>query len=312
MSEQHTLTRYAWLSIAAAVATISLKLVAYWLTDSIGLLADALESLVNLAAAVMALWMLTIAARPADHDHAYGYGKAEYFAGVIEGVLIIIAASGIGWTAFQRLFAPQPLDHTAAGLAVAGIATLINGAVAIVLLRTGRQHDSLTLEADGQHLMTDVWTSVAVVAGIGLVALTGWYILDPLIALAVAVNITVTGIQLVRRAVLGLMDTALPEEELAAIQTVLADLGDYGCDYHALRTRQSGARRFISFHLLVPDTWSIQQAHAMAEQVEAAVRAAVPNSTVFTHLEPRNDPTALADIALDRADEAEHTDPVTR
>lgn len=312
MSERHTLTRYAWLSIAAAVATISLKLVAYWLTDSIGLLADALESLVNLAAAVMALWMLTIAARPADHDHAYGYGKAEYFAGVIEGVLIIIAAGGIGWTAFQRLFAPQPLDHAAAGLAVAGIATLINGAVAMVLLRAGRQYDSLTLEADGQHLMTDVWTSVAVVAGIGLVALTGWYILDPLIALVVAVNITVTGIQLVRRAVLGLMDTALPEEELAAIQTVLADLDDYGCDYHALRTRQSGARRFISFHLLVPDTWSIQQAHEMAEQVEAAVRAAVPNSTVFTHLEPRNDPTALADIALDRADEAEHADSVAR
>ncbi|WP_322511186.1 cation diffusion facilitator family transporter [Chloroflexus sp.] len=310
MTERHTLTRYAWLSIAAATATISLKLFAYWLTNSIGLLADALESLVNLAAAVMALWMLTIAARPADHDHAYGHGKAEYFAGAIEGMLIILAAGGIGWTAIQRLFAPQPLDHTVAGLAVAGIATLINGAVAFVLLRAGRRHESLTLEADGQHLLTDVWTSVAVVAGIGLVALTGWYILDPLIALAVAVNITVTGVQLVRRAVLGLMDTALPDDELAAIRNALADLGEHGCDYHALRTRQSGARRFISFHLLVPDTWSIQQAHAMAEQVEAAVRAAVPNSTVFTHLEPRNDPAALADIALDREAESEAADAV--
>ncbi len=301
MTDRQTLTRYAWLSIGAAVATISLKLFAYWLTDSIGLLADALESLVNLAAAIMALWMLTIAARPADADHAYGHGKAEYFAGAIEGMLIILAAGGIGWTAIQRLMAPQPLDHTVAGLAVAGIATLINGAVALILLRAGRRHDSLTLEADGQHLLTDVWTSVAVVLGIGLVALTGWYMLDPLIALAVAVNIVITGIMLIRRAVLGLMDTALPAEELTAIQAALADLEQHGCDYHALRTRQSGARRFISFHLLVPDTWNIQQAHAMAEQVEAAVREVVPNSTVFTHLEPRNDPAALADITLDRS-----------
>jgi len=304
VTTHQTLTRYAWLSIVAAIMTISLKLVAYWLTDSIGLLADALESLVNLAAAVMALWILTIAARPADHDHAYGHGKAEYFAGAIEGILIIVAAGGIAWTAIQRLIVPQPLDVSIAGLIVAGIATLINGTVALVLLRAGRHYDSLTLEADGHHLLTDVWTSVAVVCGIGLVALTGWYVLDPLIALAVAVNITITGARLVRSAVLGLMDTALPARELAAIQAALANLGEQGCDYHALRTRQSGARRFISFHLLVPDTWSIQQAHAMAEEVEAAVRAAVPNSTVFTHLEPRNDPAAFADIALDRADEA--------
>ncbi|MEJ5345351.1 MAG: cation diffusion facilitator family transporter [Chloroflexus sp.] len=303
MSQRQTLTRYAWLAIGAAIATIGLKSGAFWLTGSIGILADALESLVNLAAAVIALIMLTIAARPADEEHAYGHGKAEYFAGALEGVFIIIAAMGIGWTAIQRILSPQPLDHTVAGLLVAGIATLINGGVAIVLLRAGRRHDSLTLEADGQHLLTDVWTSLAVVAGVGLVALTGWYILDPLIALAVAVNITLTGIGLVRRAVLGLMDTALPASELAAIHNALADLNNYECDYHALRTRQSGARRFISFHLLVPDTWSIQQAHAMAEQVEAAVRAAVPNSTVFTHLEPRNDPTALADVGLDR-DEA--------
>ncbi len=302
MNERQSLTRYVWLSIGAAVVTISLKLIAYLLTDSVGMLADALESLVNLAAAVMALWMLTIAARPADRDHTYGHGKAEYFAGAIEGVLIIIAAIGIGWTAMMRLFAPQPLDHTVPGLVVAGIATLLNGAVAMILLRAGKRYDSLTLEADGQHLLTDVWTSLAVVAGIGLVTLTGWYILDPLIALVVAANITFTGVQLVRRAVLGLMDTALPEEEMSAIRHALADLNDYGCDYHALRTRQAGARRFISFHLLVPDTWSIQQAHAMAEQVEAAVRAAVPNSTVFTHLEPRNDPMALADIGLDRTD----------
>jgi cation diffusion facilitator family transporter len=303
VSQRQTLTRYAWLAIGAAIATIGLKSGAFWLTGSIGILADALESLVNLAAAVIALIMLTIAARPADEEHAYGHGKAEYFAGALEGVFIIIAAMGIGWTAIQRILSPQPLDHTVAGLLVAGIATLINGGVAIVLLRAGRRHDSLTLEADGQHLLTDVWTSLAVVAGIGLVALTGWYVLDPLIALAVAVNITFTGIGLVRRAVLGLMDTALPASELAAIHNALADLNNYGCDYHALRTRQSGARRFISFHLLVPDTWSIQQAHAMAEQVEAAVRAAVPNSTVFTHLEPRNDPTALADVGLDRDEE---------
>lgn len=307
VTTRQSLTRYAWLSIAAAVATISLKLVAFWLTNSIGLLADALESLTNLAAAVMALWILTIAARPADHDHAYGHGKAEYFASAIEGMLIIVAAGSIGWTAIQRLITPQPLDLSVVGLVIAGLATLINGGVAVILLRVGRQHESLTLEADGHHLLTDVWTSVAVVAGIGLVNLTGWYILDPLIALAVAVNITVTGARLVRSAVLGLMDTALPADELAAIQNALANLNEQGCDYHALRTRQSGARRFISFHLLVPDTWSIQQAHAVAEQVEAAVRAAVPNSTVFTHLEPRNDPTALADIPLDRHDQIDET-----
>ncbi len=307
--QRQKLTRYAWLSIGAAATTICLKLSAWWLTGSIGMLADALESLVNLVAAGMALVMLTVAAQPADEDHAYGHGKAEYFSGALEGILIILAAAGIGWTAVQRLFAPQPLDQTVTGLFVAGVATAINGVVAFILLRAGRCYDSLTLEADGQHLLTDVWTSLGVVVGIGLVALTGWYVLDPVIALVVALHITVTGIHLVRRAVAGLMDTALPAEELAAIHTALADLNDHGCDYHALRTRQSGARRFISFHLLVPDTWSIQQAHAMAEQVEAAVRAAVPNSTVFTHLEPRNDPTALADVTLDRHDPAADAEP---
>ena len=309
MIERQTLTRYAWLSIGTAAATICLKLSAWWLTGSIGMLADAMESLTNLVTAGMALLVLTIAARPADEDHAYGHGKAEYFAGALEGILIMLAAAGIGWTAVQRLFTPQPLEQTVAGLLVAGVATAINGVVAFILLRAGRRYDSLTLEADGQHLLTDVWTSLGVVVGIGLVALTGWYVLDPVIALVVALHITVTGIRLVRRAVAGLMDTALPAEELTAIHNALANLNDHGCDYHALRTRQSGARRFISFHLLVPDTWSIQQAHAMAEQVEAAVRAAVPNSTVFTHLEPRNDPTALADVTLDRHDPATDAEP---
>lgn len=302
--QRRSLVKFVWLSIAAAVLTISLKLTAYVLTGSIGLLSDALESFVNLAAAIMALAMLTIAARPADEDHAYGHSKAEYFASATEGLLILAAAASIAWAAVHRLFDPQPIEQIGLGLAVSTLASLINLAVAQVLLRAGRRYDSITLEADGQHLMTDVWTSVGVLLGVGLVWLTGWQRLDPLIALVVAANIVRAGVSLVRRSALGLMDTALPPDELARVRAVLDGYAARGVHYHALRTRQAAARRFVSMHLLVPDSWTVQQGHDLAEAVERDIREALPNTSVFTHVEPRDDPTAWDDVNLDRPEDA--------
>lgn len=302
MTDRSSLTRYAWLSIVAAVVTIGLKMAAYQLTGSVGLLSDALESLVNLAAAIMALAMLTIAARPADEDHAYGHSKAEYFASAVEGILILAAAVSIGWAAWGRLVAPQPIEQPGLGLALSMIAALVNLGVARVLLRAGKRHQSITLEADAHHLMTDVWTSVGVLVGVGLVWLTGWDRLDPLIALLVAANIVYSGVQLMRRSTQGLMDAALPEEDLAQVRKVLDSYADRGVEYHALRSRQAAARRFVSLHLLVPDSWTIQQGHALAEEVECAICRALPNTTVFTHLEPRDDPASWNDTALDRYD----------
>jgi cation diffusion facilitator family transporter len=300
--QQHNLTRYAWLAILAAVITIGLKMVAYLLTGSIGLLSDALESVVNLAAGIMALAMLTLAAQPADDDHTYGHSKAEYFASAIEGLLILIAAASIGWAAWGRLLNPQPIEQVGAGLAVSIVASLVNLGVAQILMRAGRQHYSITLEADAKHLMTDVWTSGGVVVGILLVSVTGWTILDPLIAIAVAVNIVWSGYQIIRRSVLGLMDTALPREELALVEAVLRRYHNRGLQYHALRSRQAGVRRFISLHLLVPNSWTIQQGHDLAEMIEADIRRVLANTTVFTHLEPRDDPASWADVDLDRSD----------
>ncbi|NJN16945.1 MAG: cation transporter [Oscillochloris sp.] len=298
--EYRTTIRFAWLSIAAAVLTIALKMGAYLLTGSVGLLSDAIESLVNLAAAVMALAMLTIAARPADDDHEYGHSKAEYFAGASEGLLILAAAAGIGWVAFGRLLDPQPITQPGIGLAISLAAALVNLVVAVVLLRAGKRHNSIALEADAQHLLTDVWTSAGVLTGIGLVWLTGWVILDPLIALLVAAHIVWSGLKLVRRSTLGLMDTALPQAERMQVCTVLDRYAEQGVSYHALRTRQAAARRFVSFHLLVPDHWTVREGHDMAEDVEQAIRRCLPNTTVFTHLEPYNDPTSWEDIELDR------------
>lgn len=297
-----SLVRFAWLSIAAAVATIGLKMAAYGVTGSVSLLSDALESLVNLVAAVMALAMLTIAARPADDDHAYGHSKAEYFASAVEGLLILVAAASIGWAAWLRLMDPQPIAQPGLGLAVSLVASAVNFSVARILFNAGRRYRSITLEADAHHLMTDVWTSVGVLTGVGLVWLTGWERLDPVVALLVAANIVWSGVKLVRRSALGLMDTALPEEECAQVRGILEGLAARGITYHALRTRQAAARRFVSLHLLVPDNWTIQQGHAVAEEVERAIRHTLPNTTVFTHLEPRDDPVSLQDLALDRVD----------
>lgn len=304
MDRRH-LTRFAWLSVAAAVATIALKLVAYLLTASVGLLSDALESLVNLAGALMALAMLVVAARPPDEDHAYGHGKAEYFSSVLEGTLILVAAVSIGVAGVRRLLEPRPLEQIGLGLAVAVAASLLNLAVAVVLLRAGRRHRSITLEANARHLLTDVWTSAGVVAGVGAVALTGWQRLDPIVALLVAGNVVRTGIGIVRRSVSGLMDTALPESEVRALSEVLARYAESGARFHALRTRQAGPRRFVSVHVLVPGEWTVAQGHQLLERIEADLRAAVDDVSVLTHLEPLDDPSAWEDIALDRTTPAE-------
>jgi cation diffusion facilitator family transporter len=295
-----SLTKYAWLSIAAAIATITLKAGAYWLTGSVGLLSDALESVINLAAAIMALAMLTIAARPPDESHVHGHGKAEYFSSTVEGVLIFVAAGGIMYTAIERLFNPRPLEQLGLGLAVSLAAALINLAVSRILLSAGKLHRSITLEADAHHLMTDVWTSVAVLGGVGAVWLTGWMWLDAVVAIGVACNITWTAYQLIRRSVEGLMDASLPDAELNQIEAVLDQYRRQGIQFHALLTRQGASRRFISLHVLVQGEMTVHDAHHVAEDIEADIRRAVPDSVVITHLEPLDDEISLDDIAIDR------------
>lgn len=301
MKNRASLTRFAWLSIGAAVATIVLKGGAYLLTGSVGLLSDALESLVNLAGAMMALGMLTIAARPADKSHVYGHSKAEYFASVTEGLLILGAAGGILITAVNRLLQPRELEQLGLGLFVSTVASLINFFVARILLRAGSNRRSISLEADGHHLMTDVWTSVGVIAGVGLAGLTGWNALDPLVAIVVALNIIWTGTRLVGRSVSGLMDAALPESEQKLIQAVMEKYRQKGVGFHALRTRQAAARQFISVHILVPGEWTVHDAHHIAEDFEADIRAALGSVvTVFTHIEPVDDELSMEDMFLDR------------
>jgi cation diffusion facilitator family transporter len=297
---QPDLRSYAWLSIATALATILLKSGAWWLTGSVGLLSDAIESLVNLAGALMALWMLTIAAQPADDDHFYGHGKAEYFSSGFEGLLILAAAIGIGWAAVERLLHPQALEQVGVGLGISVIASIINLLTALVLLRAGREHRSITLEADAHHLLTDVWTSVGVILGVAAVWLTGWLWLDPLLALLVAANIIWTGVRLVSRSAAGLMDAALPTDQQAALAGVMETHRRQGIDFHALWTRQAGARVFISVHVLVPGRWTVKEGHDLVERIEAEMRAALPHAHVLTHLEPIEDPLSQEDQTLDR------------
>jgi cation diffusion facilitator family transporter len=295
-----SLTHFAWLSIAAAVLTIGLKTAAWWVTGSVGLLSDAMESVVNLAAGLMALAMLTVAERPADEDHPFGHGKAEYFSSGVEGTLILIAAVSIGIAAVDRLISPKPVEQIGMGLAISIVASFVNLGVAALLLRVGSKRNSITLEANARHLLTDVWTSVGVVAGVGLVALTGWERLDPIVALAVAANIIWTGVGIVRRSIGGLMDTALPVEDRASVWQVLKKHERVGVKFHAFRTRQAGARKFISLHVLVPGDWTVQRGHQLLERIEKDIRRAVPDSTIFTHLESLDDPTSWEDETLDR------------
>jgi cation diffusion facilitator family transporter len=295
------LERFALLSIGAALATIALKGSAWWVTGSVGLLSDALESFVNLAAAVMAFSMLRLAATPPDKDYHYGFSKAEYLAAGVEGALIVLAAAGIFWTAAPRLLAPAPLETPGLGLGLSVAASVINLVVARILISAGREHHSITLESDGKHLMTDVWTSAGVIVGVALVYLTGWLLLDPLVALAVAGHIVWTGVGLVRRSVAGLLDAAISPHEQEELTKLFAEYSKrYGVSFHALRTRQAGARRFITFHFLVPDSWPVSRAHQLSEEIEARMRSVVPNAAVFTHIEPISDPASYNDDTLDR------------
>ncbi|MBW8482421.1 cation diffusion facilitator family transporter [Actinomadura sp. PM05-2] len=288
------------LSVAAALATIALKSAAWLVTGSVGLLSDAAESLVNLVAALVGLGALRWAARPADEEHAYGHTKAEYFAAGAEGLMIFVAAAAIAVGAVERLLAPRPIDAVGVGLAISAAASVLNGAVGLLLVRAGRRHRSIVLEADGKHLLTDVWTSAGVIAGVAAVALTGWERLDPIVALAVAVNILWAGFGLLRRSGGGLMDRALESADQRLIAEALAPFEADGIVFHAVRTRESGSRAFVSMHVLVPGAWTVRRGHDKVEEVEAAVRARLPHATVFTHLEPVEDPASYADIGLDR------------
>lgn len=297
---RENLTRFAWLSIFAAVLTIALKSAAYFLTGSVGLLSDALESLINLAAAVVALMVLKTADTPPDEEHAYGHDKAEFFSSAVEGTLILIAAIAIGWAAIGKLFAPQPLEQIGVGLLVSGIATVINLVVGQILIRQGKQHHSITLEADGKHLMTDVWTSIGVLIGVFAVSASGWLILDPIIALLVALNITRTGFYLLRRSAHGLMDVGISEENRKSISDILERyVRDEGIDYHAFRTRQSGIRKFVAVHILVPGDWTVHRGHQLLDKIEVDIHRAVKNTIVFTHMESLDDPASWSDVELD-------------
>ncbi len=282
-------SRMALLSVGAGVITLVLKVGAYLLTGSVGLLSDAAESTVNLTAALFAFAMLTYAGRPPDESHHYGHEKAEYFSSGLEGGLILVAAAGIAYAAIDRLLHPRPLENLGIGLVVALVASAVNLAVALALLRYGRRHDSIALEADAHHLLTDVWTSVGVMAGVGVVGLTGWYILDPIIGLAVAANIVRVGIDLMRRSAHGLLDRALPDSEIAQIQDAIVQVAGKGTLYHGLRTRKSGSRRFVDFHLLLPGRTTVQEAHDIAERIEEEIRRRLPNTQVTIHTEPEED-----------------------
>jgi cation diffusion facilitator family transporter len=294
------LPRYAWISAWAAVATIALKTAAWALTGSVGLLSDALESLVNLATAILAIAMLTLAARPEDEDHPYGHSKAEYFSSGVEGGLVFFTGLGIAAAAVRRFMQPHALEQIGLGVALSALSTVINLVVALVMLRAGRRHESVTLEANGHHLLSDVWTSVAVVAGLGLVVLTGRHELDAVVALLVAGHVAWTGLAILRRSVTGLMDTALSETDQAALKRALNVHVVEPVQVHALRSRVAGARRFVSLHVLVPGDWSVQRGHELLEQIEADIRLALPNTSVLTHLESLEDPASWDDIALDR------------
>ncbi|MEX2582706.1 MAG: cation diffusion facilitator family transporter [Gemmatimonadota bacterium] len=291
----------ALVAVAAALITIALKGGAFVLTDSVAILSDALESLVNLITSLIALVVLAIAARPADEEHAYGHTKVEYFASGFEGALILFAAFSIGYAAIRRFFGPMELAEVGMGLGITAAATAVNLVAARFLFRSGRRHRSIALESGAHHLMTDVWTSLGVIVGVAVSAWTGWLFLDPLIALLVAGNIVATGVGLIHRSTLGLIDTALPEETRREISTILETNRPEGVEYHAMRTRQAGRWRFISFHLLVPGDWTVQRGHDLLEDLEERIRSAVPDSTVFTHLEPVEDPLSWQDTELDRA-----------
>ena len=296
--KKRSITRFAWLSISAAIVTIALKTAAYLFTNSVGLLSDAMESGINLVGALMALSMLLIAARPADEDHNYGHDKAEYFSSTVEGILILIAAIFIIIASIRRFLEPRPIDQIGLGLIVSVVASLINLYAAIILMKAGKKYNSIALRADSKHLMTDVWTSAGVLVGVGAVALTGWQRIDPIVALLVAANIIWAGFQILKNSVSGLMDMALTVDEQKTIHGVLEAYKKTGLEFHGFLTRQSGVRSFVSFHVLVPGSWSVQHGHQVEEQIEDDLRKAFPGIIVITHLEPLEDPVSYNETNL--------------
>jgi cation diffusion facilitator family transporter len=278
---------YFWLSTLAALLTIMLKTFAWWLTGSMGLLSDALESFVNLAGAIFALWMITVAKLPPDEDHPLGHGKAEYFSSGFEGILIFGAAGAILYTASVRMLSPQPLEDLGIGLVFSVVSTLINLSVAITMRRASVRFRSIALEADARHLMTDVWTSVGVVAGVMLVGFTDWLWLDPLVAILVGLHILKEGWRLIIASTHGLMDSALPAEAMTELEAALATFTPRNVSFHNLRTRRAGSESFVYVNVKVPRDWSIVQVHDLLDEIELAVQQRVPGAQVMTHPEPK-------------------------
>lgn len=289
-AERIDLLPLIWLSVAGAVVTVAIKTAAAWLTNSVGLWSDALESTVNFVAALVALWALRLSDKPADHNHEFGHGKAEYVSAMVEGALIFVAAGAIILSAIRRFLDPAPLESLGLGLVLSSVATLVNLVIGVLLLRAGRKHRSILLEADGKHLLTDVWTAAGVLVAIGLVALTGWYPLDPLIASVVGANILITGYRLVRRAVIGLLDTTLPPEEVALVGDALQRVcGDPRVEVSEVRTRESGRQRFVYATITVPGEWTVKRSHDVADAVEEAINQTLPGTKTFVHVEPALD-----------------------
>lgn len=289
---------YAWISIGAAIATSLLKLLAWKLTASVGLLSDALESLVNLAGAAMALTMIRFAAEPADDEHPYGHSKAEYFSSGFEGVLILVAGAAILVAAALRLLHPHPLEQVGPALVVSGLALAINLVTSRLLGRAGTELDSVALRADSAHLMTDVWTSAGIIAAVALIAVTGWDVIDPLIAAGVGCYILWTGLKLLREALSGLIDVAWPAEDLRTLEQLLGRYRAEGIGFHAIRTRQAAWRRFVSCHVLVPGAWSVKRGHDLLERFESDLAAVLPHVSVLTHLEPIEDAASYEDAEI--------------
>ncbi|WP_457571571.1 cation diffusion facilitator family transporter [Desulfovulcanus sp.] len=286
----------AFLSVLASVLTLMLKFGAYLLTSSIGFFSDAAESLINLVASLATVWAISIASRPADEKHSYGYNKAEYFASGFEGCLIIVAAIGIIVSAIKRFHYPEKLDHLPIGMIVLFCASLVNYIVARIMLKAARLFDSIALEADARHLMTDIWTSMGVTVGVGIIHfMPEWVVLDPIVAILVALNIMFTGYSLIKRSVLGLMDRALPEDELKIIDQTIRELAGKDVDYHGLKTRKAGVRRFIDFHMLVSGNKSVKEAHDLCCKIEENIRKKLPNAYVNIHVEPKEDKSAWED-----------------
>ncbi|ULB33076.1 MULTISPECIES: cation diffusion facilitator family transporter [Proteiniphilum] len=301
VKKANKLQNFIYLSITAAIVTIVLKFYAYYITGSMGFLSDSLESFVNLFAAIFALIMLNLSQKPADDGHDYGHSKAEYFSSAAEGALILVAAFSIIWSAINRIINPRPLENINTGLLFSFLASLVNLLVGIVLIKNGKKNKSLLLEADGRHLMTDVWTSVGVILGIIVVKYTGWLIIDPVIAILVAINIIYTGYILISRSASGLMDAAIPEDDLKKVIIYLESLKDKQIEYHSLLTRAAGQRKFISMHLLVPGEWTVKKGHDCADDIEEAIVEMFDEPvTVSTHIEPVEDPASLKDIGIDR------------